>query len=216
VLAPTWFDQVAHAAEGDYILAGAYKKLRKMEVVGGKLISFEEYPAGVDTRWSKGSDSGVVPWHGSALYGCSFGLPLEAALEVDGNDAACNSQGAEDTELGIRLERAGWPVFYNRNCTTFESEERHHDGSKLPMERKLVTPDRLPAAYDSYKVPNEAEKYFSDHVVLNRLCNETERITPLIGDNLRELRAQYQATGMVPVPEPNMRDWRDGKLLSEL
>ena len=216
VLSPIWFAQVVHAAEHGYVTCGAYAKQRKLVVVNGTIQSFEDYPQGRDSRWDRGSSDGIVPIGGGGLFGCSFGVPLEAALEVDGNDRATDGQGGEDCELGIRLERAGWALFYNRNLFTTESEELHHDGSKLPQERRLVLRDRLPAAYDSYKLIREDEKYWSDHVMLNRLANETDRILPIIGDNLRQLRSQFFATGMVPIPEPNMRDWRDGVLLSEL
>jgi hypothetical protein len=198
-------------------VCGAYKKVLDLKVTADPFnVTWTDYPAGVDSRWNHGSDGGVVPWHGSGMFGCSFGLPLEAALEVDGNDAAHHGQGAEDTDLGIRLERAGWPVFYNRNLLTIESEELHHGGSKLPMERKLVRRDLLPKAYDSYVIAREDEKYYSDHVVLNRLNNETDRILPLIGEGLREQREYYQRTGLVRLPLPGQVDWRDGKLLSEL
>lgn len=221
VLMPGWFNQVLHAAQDGYVVAGAYKKVKNLQVhpnLYGRdgWISYEPFEAGVDSRWPRGSDGGVVPWHGSALFGCSFGVPLEAALEVDGNDAACNGQGAEDTDFGMRLERAGYAIFYNRNMLTLESEELHHDGSKLPQERKAVTADRLPRGYGSYVVPNVAEAHMSDHVVLNRLCNETSRITPLMGENLRAARAHYQATGLVAIPREPQLDWRDGAPLKDL
>jgi hypothetical protein len=221
VLRRGWLDQVLHAAKDQYVVAGAYKKVKNLHYAPdplgtGAVPHWEEFPEGVDSRWSRGSDGGVVPWHGGGLYGCSFGVPLEAALEVDGNDAACNGQGAEDTDFGIRLERAGWPIFYNRNMLTLESEELHHDGSKLPQERKLVTPDRLPPGYESYVMPNHAERHMSDHVVLNRLANETHRITPLLGENLRAARAHFQATGLVPIPRGDLTDWRDGTPLKDL
>lgn len=217
VLTPSWFNQVLHAALDGYVVCGAYKKVKQLKVTpDGKVESYEKYPAGVDARWDRGSDGGVVPWHGTAMYGCSFGLPLEAMLEVDGNDNACNGQGFEDYELGIRLERAGWPFFYNRNMLTLESDELHKDGTKLPMERKAVTPDRLPKNYESYRHPNHDERHMSDHVVLNRVCNETDRIRPIIGSNLRSLRERYQATGLVPIPRSPETDWRDGMPLSML
>lgn len=216
VLGPQWFNQVLHAAQDQYVVCGAYKKVKQLKVTDGRIESYEEFPAGVDSRWPRGSDGGIVDWHGSAMFGCSFGLPLEAALEVDGNDAACNGAGAEDYDFGIRLERAGWAFKYNRNMLTLESEELHHDGSKLPQGRKLVSPDRLPKAYESYQLVNPAERYWSDHVMLNRLANETDRILPLIGDDLRVLRARFRETGTVPIPREPMVDWRDGQPLCEI
>ncbi len=216
ILMPGFFDQVRHAAQDQYVVCGAYKKVKQLKVVDGKVESFEHYEAGVDSRWNSGSDNGVVPWRGGGLYGCSFGVPLEAMLEIDGFDGVGNGGGYEDCDAGMRLERAGWQIFYNRNMLTLESEEDHHVENLQARFRKVVTRDRLPKNYDSYLVPNEVEKYWSDHVILNRLCNETDRILPLIGDNLRELRKHYQATGLVPVPVPNQLDWRDGAPLSSL
>lgn len=208
VLMPGWFNQVLHAAQDGYVVAGAYKKAKQLKVVNGLVESFEPYPPGIDSRWVNGSDGGVVPWRGSGLFGCSFGVPLEAALEVDGNDAACNGAGAEDTDFGLRLDRAGWAFFYNRNMLSLESEEDHHTEPALPRESKLVTPDRLPPGYEGNPM--------SDHVMLNRVCRETERILPLIGDNLRSVRERYLATGFVPVPQEPQFDWRDGTPLAEL
>lgn len=228
VLMPGWMAQVWHAAESGYCVCGAYKKVLGLRVIpymnaqGGEIagrfpvIQYEEFPPGVDSRWPHGSDTGIVPWHGSALYGCSFGVRVEDALRVDGFEPACNGEGGEDTDFGIRLERAGVKIFYNRNMLTLESEEGHHGEKSLPRERRLVTRDRLPDRYDSYQVRNQEEKYYSDHVLLNRLVNETERITPLFPENLRAIRTDFLATGMVPIPSGPAEDWRDGTPVSSL
>lgn len=208
ILGDQWFSQVLHAANDQYVVCGMYKKLKKMQVENGKLISFDPFEAGVDSRWSKGSDGGVVPWHGSGMFGCSFGVPLEAMLEVDGNDTAAITQGGEDYDLGIRLERAGWPIYLNKNMLSLESEEDHHIDSPLPRIRKLVPSERLPPGYTGDP--------HSDHVILYRVCHETDRVTPLIGENLRSARAHYQATGLISIPREPQFDWRDGAQLSSL
>lgn len=209
VLAPTWFDQVAHAAEGEYVMCGMYKKVLKLAVSpNGEIMDYEEFPAGIDSRWPRSSAAGVVKWTGSGLFGCSFGVPLQAALEIDGFDAACATQGAEDYDFGIRLERASWPIFLNQNALTLESEEGHHDGTALPRIRKLVRDDRLPVGYDGEK--------WSDHVMLSRVCRDTDRILPIIGDEISAKRKMFQASGYVTLPIPNSEDWRDGQKLSEL
>lgn len=208
VAMPGWFDQVQHAAHGEYVVCGAYKKVLDLQHTEVGNTIWRPFPPGVDSRWAHGSDNGVVPWQGSGLYGCSFGLPLESALEVDGNDMATCSQGAEDYDFGIRLERAGWPFFYNRNMLTLESEEAHHAEQSLPRISKLVTPENLPPGYTGDPM--------SDHVMLNRVLRETDRTLPLIGSNLRAVRERYLATGLVPIPSPGMTDWRDGSPLSSL
>lgn len=218
VLMPGWVDQVMHAASSGYVVCGAYEKVKELrpEPDGPGYVRWVSFAGGRDSRWSRGSDTGIVPWSGGGLYGCSFGVPLEAALAVDGFEPACNGDGGEDTDFGMRLERSGAKLFYNRNMLTLESEEDHHTETPLPRQRKLVARDRLPANYDSYQLRNEAEKYFSDHVLLNRLCNETSRITPLFPDGLRAIRQEFLATGMVPIPQGPVEDWRDGQPLSSL
>lgn len=207
--APTWMAQVRHAAQHKYLLAGQYKKVKALHVESGRLISYAEFPPGVDSRWDRGSDGGIVSWHGSGVFGCSFGAPLENLLQVDGNGHETAMQGAEDYCLGIRLERTGLQVKLNRNCLTLESEEDHHTEPSLPRESKLVT-TALPAWY------NDTMSRMSDHVHLNRLWNEKDRVLPLIGNGLRAIRNRYFEIGAVPIPSGPTHDWRDDKPLSEL
>lgn len=221
VLMPGWLAQVMHAAEHGYCVCGAYKKVKKLNFWAGAIdgietMTYEEFPGGIDSRWAHGDIGGIVPWHGSGLYGCSFGVPTEAALAVDGFESGCNGQGGEDFDFGIRLERSGVKISYNRNMLTLESEEGHHGEPSLPRERRLVLKDRLPADYDSSPKPNEAEAYFSDHVLLNRVRNETGRVLPLFPEGLRAMRQEFLANGMVPIPTGPSEDWRDGTKLSEL
>lgn len=215
VVMPTWIAQVMHAAEHGYCVCGAYKKVLNLRHENGQ-TTYTEYPPGVDSRWPRGSDTGIVPWHGTAMFGCSFGARVEDLLAIDGFDVACDGQGGEDYDAGVRLERSGVKLFYNRNMLTLESEEGHHGEASLPRERRIVSSDRLPPGYDSYVMPNQAEKYYSDHVMLNRMANETSRILPTIPEGLRALRARFLATGLVPVPQGEGTDWRDGTPLREL
>jgi hypothetical protein len=221
VLMPGWFSQVQHAAASGYCVCGAYKKVMELEVAtdpddNGYRVTYKEFPSGIDSRWPRGSDTGIVPWTGAGLFGCSFGARVEDLLNIDGSEPACNGGAGEDFDMGIRLERSGVKIFYNRNMLTLESEEGHHEGVKLPRERRLVSHDRLPAAYDSWEVHNQEEKYWSDHVLLNRVRYETGRILPLLPEGLRAIRAEFLATGMVPIPSGPETDWRDGSPLSSL
>lgn len=216
VLMPGWLDQLAHAAEHGYCVCGAYKKVLELVVEQGEVVSYRPFPEGVDSRWSSGSDTGIVPWMGTALYGCSFGAPLESILKIDGFEPAANGQGGEDYDFGIRLERGGVKVFYNRNMLTLESEEDHHTEATLPRERRLVTAQNLPPGYAKYQAHNREEMLFSDHVLLNRVINETKRIVPLYPEGLRALRDRFLATRMMPIPAAGIHDWRDGTPLSEL
>ena len=155
-----------------------------------------------------GSDTGIVPWSGGGVFGCSFGVPIEHLLAVDGCGLEVAAQGADDYDLGIRLERTGLKVFLNKNCFTTESEEAHHTEPSLPRESKNIPADRLPAGYEGSTM--------SDHVHLNRLRREEDRILPLFPLGLRAIRDEFLATGMVPIPREPTTDWRDGAPLSSL
>lgn len=205
---PSWLAQVRHALEHRYLLAGMYAKKKNVVVEKGVLVSAEEFPPGVDSRMASGSDGGIVPWTGAGVYGCSFGVPLENLLAVDGCGLEVAAQGADDTCIGIRLERTGLKVFLNKNCFTIESEEAHHGEPSLPRESKNVPAERLPPGYEGSTM--------SDHVHINRLRREEDRTLPLFPLGLRAVRDQFLSTGMVPIPKEPVFDWRDGSPLAAL
>lgn len=212
VLLPGWWENVKHAVAHRYFVGGAYKKPKNLVVTDGVVESYVEYS--VDSRWNRGSSSGIVPWYGSAIFGCCFGIPLDLALAVNGFDEQCDGQGAEDYDFGTRVHkyisqhRPYTKVFYNRNMCTYEAEELHHyGGSRYASMRKLMAPDYMPDWY-------RGEPY-SDHVML-RWVNKDSRTWTLGTPNLLELRQQYQTTGAVSIPTGPTIDWRDGTPLAEM
>lgn len=216
VITSTWWPQVKHAASSGYPVAGAYWKKKNVVVENGEIVSAEDWLPGRDTRWDYGSDQGIVPWHGGSVFGCSFGIPTELLLKINGFDEQASAEGGEDYCLGIRAERAGAAWKYNRNMLSVESEEAHHVEPSLPRERKIVTPENLPAGYENYPHVREDEKYYSDHVFLNRLRHEQRITTIAQWTNLRQARAEFQASQRVLIPTEPVCDWRDGAPLSSL
>ncbi len=214
---PGWFNQVKHAAENKYCVCGAYKKVKDLSVDSGVVTGYTPFESGVDSRWPHGSDGGIVKWSGAGLFGCSFGMPLNLAVRIDGFAPECNAMGAEDYDFGIRAERAGGEFFYNRNMVTLESEERHHLDSTLPRESRTVT-NRLftPAGYDAYRHSDPTKKFDSDHLLLNRVRNETSRILPIVPENIAKQRDRLASDGMINVPREPEFSWIDLKPLKEL
>lgn len=206
---PGWWNAVKHAAEDGYCVCGAYKKVLNLVIDNGEAKSWADFPPGVDSRWSRGSDEGIVKWSGHGMFGCSFGVPLDLALKIDGFDPACNGLGCEDYDFGIRAERAGGEFKYNRNMLTLESEEGHHLDPSLPRESRLVTNDAfVPRGYEGSRM--------SDHVLTNRVIREHSRIQPLIPEHLAKQRQRLEQDGMVNVPREPLESWIDKKPLAEL
>lgn len=205
VLVPGWFDQVKHAATGGYCVCGAYKKVKNLLVNSGHIDAFTHYPEGVDSRWNRGSDTGIVPASGSWLFGCSFGIPLHLAIYINGFDEICDGQSAEDYDFGIRAERAGGQFFYNRNMLTLESEERHHIEPSFARDSKLVTPDRLPEGYKGNPM--------SDHVLLHSVARSS-RTRSLGTLDIKNARADFKAFGGFSTSAEPTTDWRDGTPIS--
>lgn len=216
VLLPSWWPNARYAVQNALCCAGVYWKQKKIVVEDGEIKSHEEYKEGRDTRWEHTSEGGIIPWHGSAIYGCSFGAPTEMLLKVNGVDELCNGAGQDDYEMGIRMERAGARWVINRNLQSWESEEGHHEEPSLPRERKIVTPENLPSNYASYPKARDDEQFYSDHVFLNRLRHEN-RTTPLAQwTNLRKAREEFLVSQRAMIPTEPQTDWRDGAPLSSL
>lgn len=205
VFAPGWLNQVRHAMEHKYVALGAYKKVLNLRVDKEGGIGFDPYVPGVDSRWNSGAD-GIVMAAGSWFFGCSFAMPLEAALTVNGFDEICDGQGAEDYDFGMRVERAGYKLFYNRNMLTYESEEGH----STPGNQHFIRLSK-PMPYDGqYNIG-------SDHVLLRRVMRETDRVTTISNHyNLRELRNSALAGQPWPIMQNPQHDWRDGTPLSQM
>lgn len=199
VLMPGWLSNALHAVDNDYVMAGAYKKLKKMDVETGVLKSYEEFPSGIDSRWDRGSDGGIVPIPGGGLFGCNFVLPLDYAIRVGGQDEIYDSLGGEDWDFGIRLERAGFPIFYNRNARSYESEELHHESNFSVFQRRI---------------DKKMGDTHSSNILLKRLMEEPNRITPLGNQfTLSELKNYLEMTGKFPVPNYPTTHWPDGQKL---
>lgn len=200
ILMPGWLAAVQRAMRDNYIVLGAYKKVRELSLVDDPVrASFKEHPPGVDSRWPKGSD-GPVRAGGSWLYGCSCAMPVEALLSVGGWDENCDSLGGEDYICGIMLEKKGYEFRYDRNMLTLESEEGHHTEPSLPR-------------FDKGTSPND-----KSHAILNRVLRGEEKCAPDFSGlgSIRAVRERVLSGLPFPVPTTPTVDWYDQQPLASL
>ena len=199
ILMPGWLTRVNLAILGDYVALGAYKKLKAMVVEKGKLISAEEHPPGVDSRWKHGNVSMAVPANGSWMYGCSVALPVSALLECNGwmELGDTTGMGGEDYLTGMLIERNGYHFKYDLSMLTLESEEAHHE--EPPLKRIIER---------GYH-PDD-----SSVALLNIVKNSDIRMHPGYA-SMREMRAEVLSGKPFPIVQIPEHNWYSGKRLSE-
>lgn len=185
-LGPHWLDEVRHGeATRDSVKAGAYEK-REPGIRDGVTMDHrhKSHPQG---KWNCG---------GGWLYGGTFCLPLEWALEVNGLEEGCDGLTGEDYIFGMMLGNRGRRVDFCPRL--FVSQDR-----ALGTEHGFAMTDKGVA-------PND-----KSHAALRRfgLRNRTE-FTP----DLREIRRVLAEGGDFPAVDPNYeyRDWFDGQLVREM
>lgn len=186
-LGPQWLETVRHGErKRRSVLAGTYDKIEH-----GVVTSDHRRGLAPDGRLNCG---------GGWLYGCTFALPLEWALEVNGAEEGCDGMGTEDYIFGFMLENNGHSIdFVPSLAVTQERDEVSLPGIPSIGLRRT----------DKGMAPND-----KSHAALERFRGRRRtEFTP----DLRVLRAQRER-GLFswPLPDPNMRDWYDGQLVREM
>lgn len=124
VLGQRWLEGIIEAVEGNYIALGAYQKHINMVVENGKIISSDLALNGMDVRWEGAADNSKARTRGGNLYGCSYCMPLEAGLKINGFDCLTDTIGYEDCVAGIRIESAkGYEFYYDKRMLSIESND---------------------------------------------------------------------------------------------
>jgi hypothetical protein len=165
------------------VLAGTYNKIEHGDVI----------PDHRQVLFPQGKPDCGGGW----LYGCTFALPLEWALEINGAEEGCDGMGTEDYIFGFMLSNNDRQIDFVPDMAVIQERvEKSTPG--LPSIRLLRT--------DKGVSPND-----KSHAALARfsVLKRTE-FTP----DLRKLRGARAAGNLIwPVPDPNMRDWYDQKLV---
>ena len=117
-----WLKNVFFAMAHNKIQCGAYTKVFDMNVENGILISKRDSQIGVDSRLNYYKNI-VSKCDGSHFFGSSFCMPLKYYLNLNGMNEMCDGCGAEDYDFGIRLQRMGQSLYYNKDMFIYESED---------------------------------------------------------------------------------------------
>jgi hypothetical protein len=118
----TWLKNVFFAQQKNKIQCGAYTKVFDMIVDNGILISKRDSQVGIDSRLHFFQNS-ISKCNGSNFFGSSFCMPLVYYLQINGMNEMCDGCGAEDYDFGMRLERQGHTLYYNKEMFIYESED---------------------------------------------------------------------------------------------
>lgn len=195
VLGDRWMEAVIDAVNGGYIALGAYSKQYEMKVENGVLISGLSQKDGQDMRWNLYQET-KTKTHGGNFYGCSCVVPLEAALDINGYDCLTDSVGYEDTVFGIRLENAGYELFYDKRLFTTESND--HPKNDLIVKRidKMLGEEKYFEVLKQFNIahstyPKGANKDCS-HIIVDVAKKKKEAVWNFF--SLRELRGKENIT----------------------
>jgi hypothetical protein len=182
-LGDAWLDTVrAGYQTRESVLAGAYKK-----VEGAACVE-------VDHRLQL-CPEGKKDCGGGWLYGCTFALPLEWCLQINGFEEGCDGLSSEDYIFGFMLGRSGRRIDFVPSLLVTLERSYQHSNKFARLDKGTAPHDKSHAACARFGKRKRTE------------------FTP----DLTVLRAQLAQGGAFPIPDPkgDYRDWYDGSLIRD-
>jgi len=205
-LMPTWMDAVVEAREKQYVVAGTYEKMHSLVVDKGSIVSGIQLPnnSGKDVRMVGVTDlHRRCPCPGEWLFGCTFALPVEWMLRVNGFDESWDSVSMEDTHFGKMLENNGFPIF--------------HDGRmKIVEDRTPMEIDPNCREHDMKRSSKEKHPYDTNdktHTLKRKLWGNKASVHQW---DLRKVRAAVLAGAGFSIPTQPTHDFFDNQPLREM
>lgn len=183
-LGPRWLETVRRSeAKRESVVCGSYDKLEGPD--GARFTSRDHR--------RKCSPDGRVNCGGSWLYGCTFALPLQWALDVNGFEEGCDGLTGEDYIFGMMLANAGYRIDFVPEMFVLQDRAPGNESCKGSY-----------ACRDKGKSPRD-----KSHAALERFGKRSRtEFTP----DLRALRARVAAGDGFPIPsDPDPKDWYDGE-----
>lgn len=197
VILPGWLNAIEEAQKGRYVVAGSYEKRTGMTCISG-IIRHAGIVIGEDSREEhrKKVDASIpMNCGGEWLFGCNFALPLEWALEVNGQDEFCDGLGTEDCMFGIHLQNANKPIKFDP--------------------RMKIVEDRTPSAITGSIIRRDKGVSPNDksHAMVDKLKGLSRASHP---HDLRKIRHDALKGYGFPKATWPTHDWYDGQPLGEM
>lgn len=206
VLAPTWMDAVVEAREKQYVVAGTYEKRSGMVVRDGRIIHEGKLTATdcrMDEPAAKANPHRRRPIRGDDLFGCTFGLPTEWMLRVNGFSELWDSCSFEDVHFGVMLQNNGFPIYHDGRMKMIED--------RTPVEQDPSCREHDMKRSSKEKHPNDT----SDKIwtLKRRLFGEKSASHHW---NMREIQESVLRGNAFPIPRGPEKDWFDQMPLKDM
>ena len=189
-LSPEWLNVVREGErKRESVIAGAYEKIERGQATQDHRLTHAPH--------------GRNNCGGNWLYGCTFALPLEWALVVNGAEEGCDGMGGEDYIFGLMLANAGYRIDY---APAMKVTQKREEVAAVPGGSGSIPLRRT----DKGVSPND-----KSHAALSRFgSRKRAEFTP----DLRGLRYELAQGRGFPIPDPNYdyRDWYDNQPIREM
>lgn len=199
-----WLETHLSWLEQGYIVAGSWVPYKTESQAGG----------GIDTRLrTAGEKTSFVG--GGWLYGSNFSFPLCVAIDINGFDEELDGEmGQDDISFGIRAERKGYKIIYDRSITVHCIAEFHDAVSDIAP-KNIVLNDGIPHfsnEYYTHKLLGDVSRYlpYANAFNLSEL-RELVRDPLLFGQSIESVYGELEK-----YIDPNPIDWRDQEDISNL
>lgn len=221
VLGEYWLQSVLDAMKNNYMALGAYRKDINMRVENGVLISSETEPNGFDSRWNICGDNQKKKVSGAYLYGCSWCMPLQTALKINGFDCLTDSIGYEDTIFASMLQRIENDFYYDKRMFTVESNDHPQNDFSVKRVDVMLGEELYFKILNSFGITNsiydkDANKDCS-HIIME-IANQYPLKASWNFFDLNELRLKIKNN--IPITLDDMKyknyTWFSNQLISDL
>lgn len=218
VLDSNWFDALIEGYNSNSIILGSYQKALNVKVENGKLLSCDIESSDPRLYLLAGQTRKEID--GGNLFGCSFAMPVQKGLEVNGFDCLTDSIGYEDQVFGERIKKTGVKFIYDKRLFTTESNDNINENTIIKRHDPMLGFDKYMEILNRFGIrqsvyPRDANKDCS-HIIVE----VAKTLPPKAVYNffsLKELRERVKAGETISITDMNypLNTWYDNKHISE-